>query len=94
MTEDHKARIHALIQQCADEMLTFIVGTERSYPERWVPAIDVKEALKLNFVAVPSAGVQRGEKGWLFAILARILEDQGRLEYKRVGSRSYCRSKY
>src|SRR5690606_35937529 len=36
---------------------------------------------------------QYGPKGWLFAILARMLEDQGRLEHKKVGSRSFCRSR-
>ena len=50
-----------------------------------------KNSLSLNFDAAPSKGVQRGEKGWLFAILARILEDQGLLEYKIVRRRAFYR---
>lgn len=92
MTKNHKVEIHRLLQECASEVLEFVQSSESGYPERWVPIVDVKRALELNFVAVPKEATQYGEKGWLFAILARMLEDQGLLEYKRVGSRSYCRS--
>lgn len=44
-----------------------------------VPAAHIKNSLRLNFVAVPKAGKQYGEKGWLFAILARMLEDENLL---------------
>ena len=55
--------------------------------------MEVKQTLALNFVAVPKDSKQYGEKGWLFAILARMLEDSGELEYKKEGTRSYCRCK-
>ena len=90
---DHRSKIHGHIQAAADELLAFVRGSESSHQEGWVPAVQIKDALELNFVAVPQQGNQYGPKGWLFAILARILEDQGRLEHKKVGSRAFFRTK-
>ena len=90
---DYKRRIHGHIQAAADEMLAFVRSSESSHQERWVPAVQIKDALELNFVAVPQHGNQYGPKGWLFAILARILEDQGRLEHRKIGSRAFFRSR-
>ena len=90
---NHKSKIHAHIQAAADELLAFVQSCESSYQERWVPAVQIKDTLELNFVAVPQQGNQYGPKGWLFAILARILEDQDRLEHKKVGSRAFFRTK-
>ncbi len=89
---NHKAEMHAHINKCAEVLLDYIRQAGAQYPDRWVPAAEVKNALEINFVAVPKSNPPRGEKGWFFATLARILEDQGRLEYERRGSRSYCRS--
>ena len=89
---DHKDRIHALLRECAQEMLAFVREREPLHTDRWVPATEVKSTLHLNFVPYPKGSEQHGEKGWLFAILARMLEDAGQLEYKRDGSRSFCRS--
>lgn len=89
---DYRQRIHEHLQEAADAMLEFVRSCETDYPERWVPDAHIKSALALNFVATPQAGRQYGAKGWLFAILARMLEDQGRLEHKRTGSRSFSRS--
>lgn len=90
---DYKQNIHAHLQESANELLDFIRSCEMDYPDRWVPDTHIKTALALNFVATPRAGKQHGPKGWLFAILARILEDQGRLEHKKTNSRSFSRSK-
>lgn len=89
---DRKAAIHSLLSVIAFELLAFIKDSEPSYEDRWVPAADVKTALELNFVAVPREGEQYGEKGWLFAILARMLEDQGLVEYKKEANRAFYRS--
>ena len=89
---DHKAEIHEHIRICCDILLAYIKEVEPLHPDGWVPAAEIKKALAINFVAVPSANTPRGEKGWFFATLARMLEDQGRLKYERRGSRSYCRS--
>ena len=88
----HKNRIHELLRECALEVLSFVKERESVYQDRWVPIIEVKDSLALNFVAVPKDSKQYGVKGWLFAILARMLEDSGELEYKKVGTRSFCRS--
>lgn len=87
-----KDKIHSLLRQCCDEILIYVQEREPLHADRWVPAAEVKTGLALNFVAVPKSSKQYGEKGWLFATLARMLEDEGRLEYKRQGNRSYCRS--
>jgi hypothetical protein len=90
---DHKTAIHQQLRACADILLSYIKGIEPGYSDRWVPIADIKHSLELNFVAVPKANTPRGEKGWFFAILARMLEDRRLLEYDRRGSRSYCRSR-
>lgn len=89
---DHKAAIHEHIKSCCDTLLAYIKESEPLHPDRWVPTAEIKKALEINFVAVPKANTPRGEKGWFFATLSRMLEDQGSLEYERRGSRSYCRS--
>lgn len=88
---NRKDAIQSLIQVMAFELLQFIAETESSFEQKWVPATHIKDRLGLNFAAVPSKGVQRGEKGWLFAILTRILEDQGLLEHKTIGRKALYR---
>ena len=87
-----KDKIHGLLRECCDEVLLYVREREPLHPDRWVPAAEVKNGLDLNLVAVPKSSKQYGAKGWLFATLARMLEDDGRLEYRRQGSRSHCRS--
>jgi len=89
---DHKAAIHEHIKICCDVLLAYIKEAEPLDRDRWVPTAEIKRALGINFVAVPKSNTTRGEKGWFFATLSRMLQDQGRLEYERRGSRSYCRS--
>lgn len=86
-----KDRIHQHISDIGIEILGFIQEREAHYPERWVPASEIKGTLELNFVAVPKANKQYGEKGWLFAIVARQLEDKGLVEFSKQGSRSFYR---
>jgi hypothetical protein len=89
---DHKERVHRHLRDAAGEVLAFVRSREPLHADGWVPAAEVKELLGLNLVAVPKSSKQYGERGWLFATLARMLEDEGALEYERRGSRSYCRS--
>jgi hypothetical protein len=91
---DHKTEMHKHIQACADVLLNYIQAVEPLHTEGWVPAAEIKTALDINFVAVPKANVPRGEKGWFFATLARILEDRGELDYDKRGSRAYYRSSH
>jgi hypothetical protein len=90
---NRKDAIHRLLKVIAFELFEFIRELESSFEDRWVPAADIKNALELNFVAVPRENVQYGEKGWLFAILARMLEDEGLVEYKKEESRAFYRTR-
>lgn len=89
-----KITIHKLLDEAALELLAFIKDSESNYKdqERWVPAVEIKNGLDLNFVAVPKGGTQYGEKGWVFATLARMLEDKSLVEHKKTGSRAFYRS--
>ena len=89
---NRKDAIHGLLKVRTFEVLEFIRESESSYENQWVSAVDIKNSLDLNFVAVPKDNEQYGEKGWLFAILARMLEDEGAIEYKKEGSRAFYRS--
>lgn len=89
-----KDTIHKLLNDAALELLAFIKDSESKFKaqERWVPAAEIKDNLDLNFVAVPKTGIQYGKKGWVFATLARMLEDKALVEYKKIGSRAFYRS--
>lgn len=90
----HKESIHKLLNDAALEILAYIRENEPKFKDQegWVPASEIKQALELNFVSVPRSGKQYGEKGWVFASLARMLEDKGLVEYRKTGSRAYYRS--
>jgi hypothetical protein len=89
-----KATIHKLLNDAAMELLEFIKDSESEFRDQdhWVPAAKIKNDLDLNLVAVPKSGKQYGERGWLFATLARIIEDKSLVEYKKEGARAYYRS--
>ena len=90
---NRRERVQEHIDAIANEVLEEIKAREGLHPDRWVPASDIKNHLELNFVCVPTAGKQYGERGWLFGILARLLEDRDLVEFNKNGSRSYYRSK-
>jgi hypothetical protein len=87
-----KDKMHGLLRECCDEILVYVRERAPLHADRWVPIAEVKKGLDLNLVAAPKSSKQYGAKGWLFATLARMLEDDGRLECRREGSRSYCRT--
>jgi hypothetical protein len=89
---DRKTVIHSHLNAITSEMLGFIKDNEAYFSDGWVPAAEIKRSLELNFVAVPKENTQYGQKGWLFAILARMLEDNDLVEFKKEGSRSFYRS--
>jgi len=93
MSAERKAAIHGHIEAASLELLEFVKERMPLSADGWVPASEIKQSLALNFVAVPKGGKQYGEKGWLFAILARILEDRGLLEHNKNGSRAFYRAK-
>lgn len=75
---ERKAAIHRHLEAASRELLEFIKERIPFGDDGWVPASEIKQSLALNFVAVPRAGKQYGERGWLFATLARMLEDRDR----------------
>ncbi len=89
-----KIAIHNLINEAALELFEFIKECESDHKEHdcWVPAAMIKADLDFNFVAVPLRGRQYGPKGWIFATLARILEEKSLIEHKKTGSRAFYRS--
>ena len=87
-----KDKIHALIKEISSEVLQFIRENESPSNNRWVPAAQIKNDLELNFAAVPKTNQQYGQKGWFFAIIARLLEDQNLIEYKKFNERAYYRT--
>ncbi|HEY8085347.1 MAG TPA: hypothetical protein VIE69_07065 [Methylophilaceae bacterium] len=90
-----KDAIHKLLNDAALELLAYIKDSESEFKgnNRWVPAAKIRNDLDLSFVAVPKSGIQYGRKGWVFATLARMLEDNSFIEHKKLGSRAYYRSK-
>ncbi len=89
-----KDTIHKLLNDAAQELLAFIKESESKFKDHdhWVPAAEIRNSLDLNFVAVPKSGTQYGEKGWVFATLARMLEDKSLVEHKKSGTRAFYRS--
>jgi hypothetical protein len=90
---NQKNTIHKLLKECTKEVLNYISQRESQYPDGWVPATDINDGLEINFSAVPQNSKNpSGQKGWLFATFARMLEDEGRLEYKKKGTRTYYKT--
>ncbi|MGX2964596.1 MULTISPECIES: hypothetical protein [Shewanella] len=89
----HKERIDVLFHQMADELFDFILKSEDAFPEKWVPATFIKEQLDLVKNAYPQGNKTDNRTGWFFATLARHLQDQNRVSFKKVGSRSFYQTK-
>jgi hypothetical protein len=88
-----KDKVQVLLRECCNEVLSYIRERESLHSDRWVPATDVNDGLAINFSAVPKNSKNpSGQRGWLFATLARMLEDAGALEHRKEGTRSFYRS--
>lgn len=88
-----KTKIQGLLDEAAMEIFGHIKDSELSYPERWVPAASIKDALGLKLPSYPRKNKINNETGWLFATLARILEDKGLVEFRKENKRSFYRTK-
>lgn len=88
-----KEKVQALIALLCEEVYEFIKENESASDDGWVPTAKIKNTLELNFVCVPQENTQYGEKGWVFAAIARMLEDQNRISYKKTGNNSFCKTK-
>lgn len=89
---NRKKTIHDLLQRISIELLEFIKEEESSFDDRGVPAVHINKSLELKFFAVPRANQQQRKKDWLFAILARMLEDKDLIKYKKDGNRAFYKS--
>ena len=89
----HKARLHELFNAMAKELFLFIRESENAFPDGWVPATFIKDQLELKKSAYPQGNKIDQETGWLFATLARHLQDQNAVAFKKFGSRSFYKSK-
>jgi hypothetical protein len=87
-----KTAIHEGLEQIAMEMLQFIRESAPAFRNGWVPATYIKRELALNMLCYPKGGKQHGPKGWLFSILARMLEDKQLLEYNNDRKHAYYRA--
>jgi len=88
-----KDTIQRLLDETAIEIFGHIKDSEPSYPERWVPAANIKDELGLKLPSYPQKNKINNETGWLFGTLARILEDKGLVEFRKANNRSFYRSK-
>jgi len=75
------------------EVHAFIKSSESGFNESWVPAIYIKDQLNLKKSAYPQGNKIDNKTGWLFATIARHLQDQNKVQFKKVGSRSFYRTR-
>lgn len=88
----HKDKVAEFFDAMAAEVCSFIKESESVFSEGWVPAAYIKEQLDLKKFSYPQSNEIDNKTGWLFAIIARYLEDQGKVTFKKVGSRSFYKS--
>jgi hypothetical protein len=89
----HKESIQGYMENIAMEVFDFIREEEVKSIDGLVKATHIKDSLELNFAAVPRVNAnQTGQKGWLFSIIARMLEDRELIQYEKRGG-LVCRTK-
>jgi CBS domain containing-hemolysin-like protein len=88
-----KENVHKLINELAHEIYGFIKESESFFSDGWVPAIYIKNELGLKLSSYPKGNKIDNETGWFFNTLARILQDENLIEFKKDINRSYYKSK-
>ncbi len=88
----HKVTIHELFEQIANEVYEFIKESESNYAERWVPATFIKDELDLKKSSYPQENKIDNKTGWLFATIARHLEDKNKIIFSKNGNRSFYKT--
>lgn len=91
---NRKETIHNLLKEISLDVFEFIKESELSQKDYdgWVPQTYINDKLSLKFHDVPKAKKQYGKRGWLFAIIARMLEDENLVEFYEKDKRSFYRS--
>ena len=87
-----KQKVHQLFDEMSGEVHDFIKSSESGFSEGWVPATFIKDQLELTKSAYPQGNDIDNKTGWLFATIARHLQDKGKLLYKKVGNRAFYKS--
>jgi hypothetical protein len=90
----HKSKDHELFGLMSNEVFAFIKESESGFPESWVPATYIKDQLELKKSSYPQDNKIDNKTGWLFATIARHLQDENRVDFQKIDSRSFykCRS--
>jgi len=88
----HKVKIHELFDQIANEVCAFVKESEPNYDDGWVPATFIKDELELKKSSYPQENEIDNKTGWLFATIARHLEDENKLVFKKDGNRSFYKT--
>lgn len=85
--ESPKEHIQHLLESMADEVEMFIRRADD-----WVSRTLIVNSLGLRREVDPLGQKNHGQKGFLCQVIMRLLEDQGRVEYKKEGDRTYYRA--
>ena len=88
----HKTKVHELFDQMSGQVCDFIKISESGFNEGWVPATYIKDQLELKKSSYPQGNKIDNQTGWLFATIARHLQDEGKLIFQKVGSRSFYKT--
>jgi len=87
-----KVKIHKLFDEMSIEVMMFIKDSESIFRDGWVPATFIKDELELKKSAYPQGNIIDNKTGWLFATIARHLQDQGKVIFKKDGNRSFYKT--
>ena len=87
-----RAKIHKLFDEMSVEVMMFIKDSESIFPDGWVPATFIKDELDLKKSAYPQGNIIDNKTGWLFATIARYLQDQEKVIFKKNGNRSFYKT--
>lgn len=87
-----KQKVQGLFDEISDEVHDFIRSSESGFSDGWVPATFIKDQLGLLKSAYPQGNNIDNKTGWLFATIARHLQDKGKLLYRKSGNRAFYKS--
>lgn len=90
---NRRENINRHIDAIAEEIFEHIKENQSKFPDRWMPAIEIKEELDLKRNTYPMGNKINQKGSWLFNIMARILEEKDKVEYKKEDGRAYYRVK-
>lgn len=77
--------IEQTIARLAQQTYEGIDALEQLYGDEdgWINARDIRSTLRLDYESYPMSN-DKSQKGWLLLIVCRMLEDEGRLEHRKL----------